>query len=114
LVGEAEVLGENLPHCHFVHHTFNLLRLGSNPGRRSGKPAANRLSYGTAFVSLTDEYRGVLHIVKNEKYTHDITFPTISKADAVETYTLHRCMLKSHALSTSELDMNDWSASQSN
>jgi hypothetical protein len=23
--------------------------LGSNPGRRGGKPATNRLSYGTAF-----------------------------------------------------------------
>jgi hypothetical protein len=26
--------------------------LGSNPGRRSGKPAANRLSYGTAYSEM--------------------------------------------------------------
>jgi hypothetical protein len=26
--------------------------LGSNPGRRSGKPATNRLSYGTAFCPV--------------------------------------------------------------
>jgi hypothetical protein len=26
---------------------------GSNPGRRSGKPATNRLSYGAAVVNLT-------------------------------------------------------------
>jgi hypothetical protein len=26
---------------------------GREPGRRGGKPATNRLSYGTAYVSLT-------------------------------------------------------------
>jgi hypothetical protein len=39
--GETEVLGQNLPQRHFVHHK-------SNPGRRGGKPATNRLSYGAA------------------------------------------------------------------
>jgi hypothetical protein len=37
LAGETEVLGENLPQRHFV-----------KPGRRGGKPATNRLSYGAA------------------------------------------------------------------
>jgi hypothetical protein len=47
LAGETEVLGENLPQRHFVPpqipHDQPLAR---TPGRRGGKPATNRLSYG--------------------------------------------------------------------
>jgi hypothetical protein len=39
----------NLPQRHFVHHKSHLTRPpGSNPGRRGGKLATNRLSYGAA------------------------------------------------------------------
>jgi hypothetical protein len=45
LAGETEVLGENLPQCHFVHHKSHM----TWPGIEPGKPVTNRLSYGTAF-----------------------------------------------------------------
>jgi hypothetical protein len=41
---------ENLPECRFVHHKPYMLCPDSNPGRRGGKSAANRLSYCTAFL----------------------------------------------------------------
>jgi hypothetical protein len=44
LEGETEVLWENLPQRHFVHQKSHL----PDPGRRGGKPATNRLSYGVA------------------------------------------------------------------
>jgi hypothetical protein len=47
LAGETEVLGENLPIATLSTTNHIWLDLGSNPRRRNGKPATNRLSYGT-------------------------------------------------------------------
>jgi hypothetical protein len=50
LARETEVLGENLPQYRFVRHKFHMNWSGANPGRRGGKPAINRFSYGTALL----------------------------------------------------------------
>jgi hypothetical protein len=51
LAGGAEVLGEHLPSSSLSTTNPTSPDLGSNPGRRDGKPATNRLSYGTAINS---------------------------------------------------------------
>jgi hypothetical protein len=53
LARETEVLGENLPQRHVVHHNLAWLDPVSNPGRRGGKPATNRLSYGAPHAAIT-------------------------------------------------------------
>jgi hypothetical protein len=51
LAGETEVLGENLPQCHFCpSQNPTLPDPGLNPGCRGGKPATNHLSYGVAHL----------------------------------------------------------------
>jgi hypothetical protein len=52
LAGETEVLGENLPQSTLSTANPTWPDLGSNPGRRGGKPATNRLSYGTALLVI--------------------------------------------------------------
>jgi hypothetical protein len=51
LAGETEFLGENLAQRHFCPSQNPTWPYpGLNPGRRGGKPATNRLSYGAALV----------------------------------------------------------------
>jgi hypothetical protein len=49
LAGETGFLGENLPQRHFCPSQNPIWPDPDlNPGRRGGKPATNRLSYGAA------------------------------------------------------------------
>jgi hypothetical protein len=48
LARETEVLGENLPSATLSATNPTSPDTGLNPGRRGGKPATNRLSYGAA------------------------------------------------------------------
>jgi hypothetical protein len=55
LAGETQVLGENLPQRHFCpSQNPTWPDPGFNPGRRGGKPATNRQSYGAASAHALD------------------------------------------------------------
>jgi hypothetical protein len=69
LAGETEVLGENLPQRQFCpSQNPTWPDPGLNPGRRGGKPATNRLSYGAAFRSLIGTRPGIyLELIRMPK-----------------------------------------------
>jgi hypothetical protein len=64
LAGETEVLGENLPQRHFCpSQNPTWPDPGLNLGRRGGKPATNRLSYGAALFQVLGHAATVIYKV---------------------------------------------------
>jgi hypothetical protein len=59
LAGETEVLGEKYPTATSSTTNPTWPDPGSNPGRRGGKPATNRLSYGAALKDVLRNYLAV-------------------------------------------------------
>jgi hypothetical protein len=63
LARETEVLGENLPQRHFYpSQNPTWPDPGLIPGRRGGKPATNRLSYGAASTISLEIYFNIILI----------------------------------------------------
>jgi hypothetical protein len=72
LVGETEVLGENLPQCRFVHHKPHML-----PGREPGQPRLEardkplELRHGQAqycYLSLVIDNRNLTAVKLRKKW----------------------------------------------
>jgi hypothetical protein len=69
LAGETEVLGENLLQRHFCpSQNPTWPDPGLNPGRRDGKPATNRLSYGAAYPTCIYWLRLATHTQRHRSY----------------------------------------------
>jgi hypothetical protein len=65
MIGKGtEVVGENLPQCRFLHHKSHMLCPDADLGRHGGKPAANRVSYGTACTIVLDSFTQEILIQK--------------------------------------------------
>jgi hypothetical protein len=71
LAEETEVLRENLPQRHFSpSQNPTWPGPGLNPGRRGGKPATNRLSYGAAQLNNCSPGKYILHLLWDLKINY--------------------------------------------
>jgi hypothetical protein len=89
-----QVLGENLPQWRFVRHKPHMLCPDTKPGRRRGKPAINRLTYGTALPTgiycKRYFYSSKYSIIKTLRiYLTAHTFPTTSCRSVRKQYKGH-------------------------
>jgi hypothetical protein len=80
--GKPKYSKKTCPQCHFFHHKSDMTwPLGSNPDRRGGKPAIDRLRYGRAYT----EFRAyLLSLLSCKNFFHSSLLPLFCLRHCIE------------------------------
>jgi hypothetical protein len=115
LARETKALGENLPQCRFVHHKPHMLCPDANAGRRGGKLATNRLSYGTAKWTLKFIGNSLTNFLEPHSFQSSFTdiFLDLKYVHAVAVWRLTNALCQTLRVTTCSCEYMIYTYSQS-